>query len=78
MRVPSRSGSAWKSGDVDHRELGLDAGETSGHRSRMNMLRANRLCQARSVMTRIGMPVARVGAGVAVLDEELLALQIGS
>ena len=41
----------------------------------MNMLRANRLCQAFSVMMRIGQAVIGIGAGVAVLHEHVAALQ---
>ena len=38
----------------------------------MKRLRANRLCQACSVITRIGQPVRGIGAREAVLDEEVL------
>ena len=43
--------------------------------STMNRLRANRLCQAYSVMTRIGSRYFGIGAGEAVLDEQLRALR---
>ena len=41
----------------------------------MNMLRANMLCHAISVTTRIGMLIFRVGADVAILHEEIVALR---
>ena len=43
----------------------------------MNMLRANRLCQALSGDDPHRQAVFRVGAGVEVLHEQLAALQIG-
>ena len=43
----------------------------------MNMLRANRLCQALGLITRTGSRYSGIGAGIEVLDEQLAALQIG-
>ena len=44
---------------------------------RMNMLRANRLCQALSADHPHRQPVFRIGAGIEILDEQLAALQVG-
>ena len=43
----------------------------------MNMLRANRDCQASSVMMRIGMRYSGSAPAIAVLDEDLFVLQEG-
>ena len=52
-RVPSTSGSAWKPGALSTTNWGSWE-RSSSCEARMNMLRANRLCHAVSVMTRIG------------------------
>ena len=58
----------------------MKAGSKSGSSAgcgRMNMLRANRLCQAPSRDHPHRQPVVGVGAGIEVLHEQLAALQIG-
>ncbi len=52
VRVPSRSGSAWKLATLITVKLGSKLARTAGSSSRMNMLRANRLRQASSLITR--------------------------
>ncbi len=55
LLVPSSSGSAFKRGMSMTVNSGTWLRNFSGSNSRMNMLRANRLCQAYSVMMRTGM-----------------------
>ena len=55
--VPSSFGSAWKPGRFRMVKSGLKP-SSSSRRGRRNMLRANRLCQAVSVITRTPMRCA--------------------
>jgi hypothetical protein len=52
--VPSDSGMAWKAGAKTTVYSGACLARRSGSSSRMNMLRANIACQARSVTIRSG------------------------
>ncbi len=52
--VPSSLGSAWKPGNCRMVKSGLKSANSSS-RGRRNMLRANRLCQAVSLITRTPM-----------------------
>ena len=55
VRVPSMIGEPWKDGAQITVNSGAWRFSSSVLRTFMNMLRANRLCQAFSVMIRIGM-----------------------
>ena len=55
VRVPSMTGEAWKEGAQITVNSGTCRFSSSVLRIFMNMLRANRLCQAFSVMMRMGM-----------------------
>ena len=52
LRVASISGTAWKPGASTRVKSGTSSASLAGSRSWMNMLRTNRLCQARSVTIR--------------------------
>ena len=54
LRVPSTSGIAWNPGQLTTVNCGSNRAIASGSSSRRNIVRAKRLCQASSVMTRIG------------------------
>ena len=76
VRVPSRSGSAWNSGDVDHREVGLEV-----RQDRRVLLADEHVAGEEVVPGVLGDDadvdaVAGIGAGVAVEDEDVLVLQV--
>ncbi len=54
LRVPSISGTAWKPGAAMTVKPGRKASASPGAQSCRNRARANRLCHARSLMTRTG------------------------
>src|SRR3970040_1337667 len=74
-RVPSVAGLALKLGAATIVYSGT-CWWTFDQSGRMNMLRANRLCHANSLMTRIGLWEKGVGASETVPHEQVPALQV--